>query len=144
MKAFTSIITLALALTVAAAPAINAPITVDKRVVADKRDTIANGANVCGTEATAMCCNKQEGPAVADGNLLGLGGVLNGLSIFGECSSLDIFGGIGVGAIHDILASKCKTNAVCCSNNNQVQNGIANVGFNCLPISQVLSKKAKA
>ncbi|KAF3934742.1 hypothetical protein ABW20_dc0107266 [Dactylellina cionopaga] len=120
MKTFTSIIALTLALSVAAAPA---PLVTGGGV--DNVDA------TCSPDMKVQCCNKEMGPSP--------NGIANGLTLFGECTSLDIFGGIG-GAVHDILSKKCASHTVCCQNNAINQEGAINVGTPCFPIGPIVKK----
>ncbi|KAK6544766.1 hypothetical protein TWF694_001449 [Orbilia ellipsospora] len=132
MQTFASIVTLALALSVAAVPAKIS----DGDVTTTHENNVAPVTANCGNDLTISCCNTQVVGSKDLAGVLGLHGLdlLNGLAIFNGCNELSLDGGIG-GAVHNILDSKCKGHTVCCQGISQTQSGFANVALPCLPVS---------
>ncbi|RGP63519.1 hypothetical protein FSPOR_8572 [Fusarium sporotrichioides] len=97
--------------------------------------TVAQANNACGNNMSVTCCNKvTNAPA---GNAVGNGaGILNNLSLFDQCSKLDV----NVLAIaNGLLNKECQANAACCQNSgSNAQGGLVNVALPCIALSSLL------
>ncbi|KAF4452182.1 hypothetical protein F53441_4921 [Fusarium austroafricanum] len=119
-----------LAATVAAAPPSirNAPSSIDQV-------TVAQAQNACGNNMSVTCCNKVTNKPA--GNSVGDGaGILNNLSLFDQCSKLDV----NVLAIaNGLLNKECQANAACCQDSgSNASGGLVNVALPCIALSSLL------
>ncbi|EEP78984.1 predicted protein [Uncinocarpus reesii 1704] len=96
----------------------------------------------CGNE-NLSCCNKQINKVDATGADTDFG-VLNGIvknlniqdiSVFDQCSKLNIPIGVLGAGLSDFLNQKCKQTAACCQNVNSEANGAVAVAVPCIPLN---------
>ncbi|KAF5967189.1 fungal hydrophobin domain-containing protein [Fusarium coicis] len=117
-----------LAATVAAGPQIRAYPSIDQI-------TVAQANNACGNNMQVTCCNKVTNTPA--GNAVGNGaGILNNLSLFDQCSKLDV----NVLAIaNNLLNKECQANAACCQNSGgSATGGLVNVALPCIALSSLI------
>ncbi|WEW56061.1 hypothetical protein PRK78_001496 [Emydomyces testavorans] len=96
----------------------------------------------CGN-ANLSCCNKEINKVNAQGVDSDFG-VLNGLlknaniqdiSVFDQCSKLDVGVGVLGAGLTDLLNQKCKQTAACCQNNKSEANGLVALAVPCIPLN---------
>ena len=74
--------------------------------------TVAQANNACGNNMSVTCCNKVTNTPA--GNAVGNGaGLLNGLSLFDQCSKLQVD---VIAIANGLLNKECSANAACCQN----------------------------
>jgi hypothetical protein len=77
--------------------------------------TISEADDACGNNLELSCCNKETDQAADHGNVREnpgvVGGVLDGLSLFDQCSQLSVATLIGV---QDLLKFHCTGKVACC------------------------------
>ncbi|KAI1964008.1 hypothetical protein LOZ58_001869 [Ophidiomyces ophidiicola] len=96
----------------------------------------------CGNQ-NLSCCNKEINKVDAKGVdsdfgvLTGIAKNINleNLSIFDQCSKLDIGLGIIGAGLTDILNQKCKQTVACCQQTESNANGLVAVAVPCIPIN---------
>ncbi|OHF03205.1 hypothetical protein CORC01_01589 [Colletotrichum orchidophilum] len=129
------ITSIAMALTVAAAPGNTVPA---KRTT----DTLtySEAQNICGKDLSVSCCNKASADTNVNNNSGSgiLSGILGGLLGNGGLSLLDGCSSIGAGIANDLFNSQCKQSVACCKSDGNTASGLVAVQLPCIPISGLL------
>ncbi|GJN67793.1 fungal hydrophobin domain-containing protein [Purpureocillium lavendulum] len=131
MRFITAVI--ALAATAAAAPEVKRWPPMDQISVSEANDA-------CGNNLELNCCNKETDQAAGHGDVSKnpgvVGGVLDGLSLFDQCSQLSVAALIGV---QDLLKSHCTGKVACCQRSpSNAAGGLVNLALPCIALGSLI------
>ncbi|UNI21312.1 hypothetical protein JDV02_007313 [Purpureocillium takamizusanense] len=102
--------------------------------------SVEEANDACGNDLELHCCNKEHDQAAGHGDVSKnpgvIGGILDGASIFDECSQLSVALLIGV---QDLLKTQCTAKAACCQRtSSNAAGGLINAGLPCIPLNSLI------
>ncbi|UNI21279.1 hypothetical protein JDV02_007281 [Purpureocillium takamizusanense] len=102
--------------------------------------SVSEANDACGNNMELNCCNKESDQAAGHGDVSKnpgvVGGVLDGLSLFDQCSQLSVAALIGV---QDLLKAHCVGKAACCQRSpSNAAGGLVNLALPCIALNSLI------